>query len=197
MPARPTNSCPGGPLGGRVLRDGLDGADRRGAGAGLRQSWAGACQPDGLDHLQHLRAGGERSRPGYGFRPGVPAALLVSLAAVVVRFSGSSGEERLQLKWFAAAALLVVATFSASIVGNAAAASVPRSVAFVRACSPGADTRIGVDQPALAGSRISKYDRIAGATRENGQSEVVAETQRFICATERFGGIALVLRLLT
>ena len=39
----------------------------------------------------------------------VPAALLVSAAAVVVRFAGSSGAERLQLKWFMAAAVLVVA----------------------------------------------------------------------------------------
>jgi hypothetical protein len=40
----------------------------------------------------------------------VPAALLVGGAAVAVRFARSSGEERLQLKWFAMAALLVVAT---------------------------------------------------------------------------------------
>jgi hypothetical protein len=39
----------------------------------------------------------------------VPAALLTSAAAVVVRFAGSSGEERLQLKWFVTAAVLVVA----------------------------------------------------------------------------------------
>jgi hypothetical protein len=39
----------------------------------------------------------------------VPAALLASAAAVVVRFAGSSGAERLQLKWFMAAAVLVVA----------------------------------------------------------------------------------------
>ncbi|HEY7361461.1 MAG TPA: hypothetical protein VH642_11665, partial [Streptosporangiaceae bacterium] len=36
------------------------------------------------------------------------AAMVVSVVAVVVRFARSSGEERLQLKWFAAAALLVV-----------------------------------------------------------------------------------------
>ena len=40
----------------------------------------------------------------------VLAALVVSVAAVVVRFARSSGEERLQLKWFAAAAVLVVVT---------------------------------------------------------------------------------------
>jgi hypothetical protein len=36
------------------------------------------------------------------------AATAVGVAAVVVRFARSSGEERLQLKWFAAAALLVI-----------------------------------------------------------------------------------------
>ena len=39
----------------------------------------------------------------------VPAALLVGGTAVVVRFAGSSGAERLQLKWFVTAAVLVVA----------------------------------------------------------------------------------------
>jgi hypothetical protein len=39
-----------------------------------------------------------------------PAALLASAVAVVVRFIGSSGAERLQLKWFMAAAVLVIAT---------------------------------------------------------------------------------------
>jgi hypothetical protein len=39
----------------------------------------------------------------------VPAALLAGVTAVAVRFARSSGEERLQLKWFALAALLVVA----------------------------------------------------------------------------------------
>ena len=56
--------------------------------------------------------------PSAGWYPGlrtaililVPAALLVGAAAVAVRFARSSGEERLQLKWFALAALLVVAT---------------------------------------------------------------------------------------
>jgi hypothetical protein len=55
--------------------------------------------------------------PSVGWYPGlrtaililVPAALLVGAAAVAVRFARSTGEERLQLKWFAFAALLVVA----------------------------------------------------------------------------------------
>jgi signal transduction histidine kinase len=63
----------------------------------------------------------------------LPAALLVSVAAVVVRFARSVGEERLQLKWFAAAAVLVVATLIATIVtnSNSVVASVLSDVAFV------------------------------------------------------------------
>ena len=55
--------------------------------------------------------------PGDGWYPGshsavlilTPAALLAGGAAVTARFARSSGEERLQLKWFAMAALLVLA----------------------------------------------------------------------------------------
>jgi signal transduction histidine kinase len=48
------------------------------------------------------------------------AALVVGLAAVVVRFARSAGEERLQLKWFAAASVLVVVTAIATFpVGSA------------------------------------------------------------------------------
>jgi signal transduction histidine kinase len=61
----------------------------------------------------------------------VPAALAVSVAAVVVRFVQSVGEERLQLKWFAAAALLVVAAFIPSVVTNSAAAAVLVDLAFL------------------------------------------------------------------
>jgi signal transduction histidine kinase len=61
----------------------------------------------------------------------MPAALMVSVAAVVVRFARSAGEERLQLKWFAAAALLVVATFIASIFVNSAVVNVLQNVAFL------------------------------------------------------------------
>jgi signal transduction histidine kinase len=43
------------------------------------------------------------------------AALLVSVAALVVRFARSVGEERLQLKWFAAAAVLVLVVFFATL----------------------------------------------------------------------------------
>jgi signal transduction histidine kinase len=61
----------------------------------------------------------------------IPAALLVSVAAVVVRFAGSSGDERLQLKWFAAAALLLVVVFIASIWVNSVAVNVLQSLAFL------------------------------------------------------------------
>jgi hypothetical protein len=59
------------------------------------------------------------------------AALVVSVVAVVMRFARSSGEERLQLKWFAAAALLVVITFIPSFLTTWVAAAVLSSVAFL------------------------------------------------------------------
>jgi hypothetical protein len=59
------------------------------------------------------------------------AALLVSVAALVVRFVRSSGEERLQLKWFTAAALVLAVPFLASSWVNSAALIVLQSLAFV------------------------------------------------------------------
>jgi len=61
----------------------------------------------------------------------MPAALVVSVAAVVVRFARSRGEERLQLKWFAAAALLVAVTFVPSFLTTWVAASVLSSLAYL------------------------------------------------------------------
>jgi hypothetical protein len=61
----------------------------------------------------------------------VLAALVVSVAAVVVRFARSAGEERLQLKWFAAAAVLLVAMFIASMVTDSVVVYVLQSVAFL------------------------------------------------------------------
>ncbi|HSS91790.1 MAG TPA: histidine kinase [Streptosporangiaceae bacterium] len=83
------------------------------------------------------------SHPVNSFSSGIPAyltatffvivaALVVGVAALVVRFARSSGEERLQLKWFAAAALLVVVTMIASFLANGAAvANVLNSLAFL------------------------------------------------------------------
>ena len=61
-------------MGGRVRRGGISGADRRRAGAGICGSASGACQPDRLDRLQHLRAGSERGRRGNRLRACFQAA---------------------------------------------------------------------------------------------------------------------------
>jgi hypothetical protein len=59
------------------------------------------------------------------------AALLVSVVTVVVRFAKSSGEERLQLKWCAAAALVLAVEFVASVWVNSAVVNVLQSLAFL------------------------------------------------------------------
>jgi signal transduction histidine kinase len=59
------------------------------------------------------------------------AALVVGVTALVVRFARSSGEERLQLKWFAAAAVLVVVTLVPGFVTNAPVFSVLSNLAFL------------------------------------------------------------------
>ena len=61
----------------------------------------------------------------------ISAALLVSATALVVRFAKSSGEERLQLKWCAAAALVLIVVFVASIWVNSAIVNVLQSLAFM------------------------------------------------------------------
>jgi hypothetical protein len=57
-------------------------------------------------------------------------ALLVSVAAIVIRFVKSSGEERLQLKWCAAAALLLAVVSVASTWLSSLAVDVLQSLAF-------------------------------------------------------------------
>ncbi|MDQ2813832.1 MAG: hypothetical protein M3Z75_18680 [Actinomycetota bacterium] len=59
------------------------------------------------------------------------AGLLISVAALVVRFVKSTGEERLQLKWCATAAVLLVVVFVAQIWVNSAAVNVLQSLAFL------------------------------------------------------------------
>jgi hypothetical protein len=61
----------------------------------------------------------------------ISAALLVSVAALVVRFAKSSGEERLQLKWCAAAALVLAVVLVVSIWVNSAAVNILQSLSFV------------------------------------------------------------------
>ena len=85
-----------------------------------------------------------------------PAALVVSVAAVVVRFARSVGEERLQLKWFAAAAVLVVAAFIGVILTSSAAANVVLNMAFL--CL---DIAISI---AVLKYRLYEIDRIISRT---------------------------------
>ena len=59
------------------------------------------------------------------------AALVVSAAAVVVRFARSSGEERLQLKWFMAAGVFLVATLIPWFLTNWLLTGLLTNVAFL------------------------------------------------------------------
>jgi signal transduction histidine kinase len=59
------------------------------------------------------------------------AALVVSVVALVVRFARSKGEERLQLKWFAAAAVLVVVMFAVTLPASLAIANALSTLAFL------------------------------------------------------------------
>ena len=61
----------------------------------------------------------------------VVVALVVSVATVVVRFARSAGEERLQLKWFAAAAVLAVATLIPTLTTNSVAANALNNLAIL------------------------------------------------------------------
>jgi hypothetical protein len=61
----------------------------------------------------------------------VSAALVVGVAAIMVRFAKSSGEERLQLKWCAAAAFVLAVVFVVSFWVTAAAVNVLESLAFL------------------------------------------------------------------
>jgi signal transduction histidine kinase len=59
------------------------------------------------------------------------AALVVSAAAVVVRFARSEGDERLQLKWFMAAAVFLVATLIPWFLTNLLFTGLLTNVAFL------------------------------------------------------------------
>jgi hypothetical protein len=87
-----------------------------------------------------------------------PAALVVSGSAIVVRSARSAGEERLQLKWFAAAAVLVVATFIALILtnSNSVAAAIANNLALL--CL---DVAIAI---AVLKYRLYEIDRIISRT---------------------------------
>ena len=86
------------------------------------------------------------------------AALVVSGSAIAARFARSAGEERLQLKWFAAAAVLVVVTFIALILTNSdsVAAAILNNLALL--CL---DVAIAV---AVLKYRLYEIDRIISRT---------------------------------
>jgi MFS family permease len=86
----------------------------------------------------------------------ISAGLLAGVVALVVRFAKASGEERLQLKWCAAAALVLAVVFVASIWVNSAAVNVLQSLAFV-----GLWTAIAV---AVLKYRLYDIDRIISRT---------------------------------
>jgi hypothetical protein len=86
----------------------------------------------------------------------ISAGLLVGVVALVVRFAKASGEERLQLKWCAAAALVLAVVFVASIWVNSAAVNVLQSLAFV-----GLWTAIAV---AVLKYRLYDIDRVISRT---------------------------------
>jgi hypothetical protein len=89
---------------------------------------------------------------------GFLAALVVSGSAIVVRFARSTGEERLQLKWFAAAAVLVVVTFIALILtnSNSVAAVILNNLALLSL-----DVAIAI---AVLKYRLYEIDRIISRT---------------------------------
>jgi signal transduction histidine kinase len=66
-----------------------------------------------------------------GIRFPLPTALAVCALAVVVRFFGSSGEERLQLTWFAAAAAVLGVTLIPRILTDAPASIVVMDLAVI------------------------------------------------------------------
>jgi len=59
------------------------------------------------------------------------AGLVVSATAVAVRYVRSAGDERLQLKWFAAAAMLVASTFVVSFFVSSPIVGVLQNLAFL------------------------------------------------------------------
>ena len=89
---------------------------------------------------------------------GFLAALVVSGSAIVVRFARSTGEERLQLKWFAAAAVLGVVTFIALILtnSNSVAAVILNNLALLSL-----DVAIAI---AVLKYRLFEIDRIISRT---------------------------------
>jgi hypothetical protein len=111
----------------------------------------------------------------------VPAALLVGAAAVVVRFARSSGEERLQLKWFVTAAALVVA------------AIIPLALAPQIGLSPaGASTAVSALKVAFGLALVCLYAAIAVAVlkyRLYDIDRVISRTLAYAIITSVLAGV--------
>jgi signal transduction histidine kinase len=61
----------------------------------------------------------------------IPLATFSSFASLAARFAKSTGDERLQLKWFVTAALLVAVTFTSTMLTNQPFASVSFDIALL------------------------------------------------------------------
>jgi signal transduction histidine kinase len=61
----------------------------------------------------------------------IPVAIFLSFASVAVRYKRSAGDERLQLKWFVTAALLIAVTFTVTVLSNAPLAAAAFDVALL------------------------------------------------------------------
>jgi hypothetical protein len=61
----------------------------------------------------------------------LPVAMLLSVVSIVQRFRGSSGDERLQLKWFVSTAAVTAIAFSVAFFIDAPLASVASSLALL------------------------------------------------------------------
>src|SRR5205807_1690686 len=132
----------------------------------------------------------------------------VSVAAVVTRYAGSAGEERLQLKWFAAAALVVVATQVASFWTSSAVVSVLGTVGFL-----GLWTAVGIavlkyrlydidlviSKAVVYGRRATPYEVLSDFTRRirgaYSSQDVLPQMARVVAAGTGAGRVVVWLRV--
>jgi len=82
---------------------------------------------------QHPFSQTSSNGPTSGFFLFLPmiVAIVFSVSALVVRFRSSVGEERLQLKWFVTAAVVVVVTLVATMFSSSAVLSVLQNLGFI------------------------------------------------------------------
>src|SRR6185437_6157424 len=61
----------------------------------------------------------------------IPIGLIAALISTILRFRRSTGDERLQMKWFATAAVIVAVTFSLQVWTSSPAMSVINSLSLL------------------------------------------------------------------